>query len=188
MKRFRIFIVIIGIIIPIIFSTYFYQVNAAFIIEDNLPTNDSFKWYKIEFEAGDTIYLNVSSKVKSNFDVGVIISPSVQPDNNIGATIVLVGKRLNSTQNVSIIYKPSNNQQMIGLYLLIISLNDTNPANFNYTISCSNNIIHYSYDLYYKEVQYPMVLLFASIFVIIGAAVTGFIIFKWYKSKRVKLI
>jgi len=117
-----------------------------------------------------------------------MIHSSGIPDNNIGATIVLVGKRLNSTQNVSIIYKPSNNQQMIGLYLLIISLNDTNPANFNYTISCSNNIIHYSYDLYYKEVQYPMVLLFASIFVIIGAAVTGFIIFKWYKSKRVKLI
>jgi hypothetical protein len=161
-------------------------INAQQVINDYLPNANSYNWYKITYSAGDLIKINVSSSENETHLVGVIISNAVQPETNLGNTEVLVGEILNNTHNVSIKYSNSNFiQQFMGLYLLIISLNDSNPIEINYTINSSHQLTDYNFDSYYQEVTLPIILLVAGIILVVGAFLTIIIIKKWRKNKRV---
>jgi len=149
-------------------------------IEDYLPDANSYKWYKIIFNVGETININVTSNFNKNFTIGIIISPGVQPSNSIGSTAILTADILNNTKNATVSYTSSNFLHGIfGLYLLIISLNSSNPDNVTYLIASTHNIIPYSYDQYFNEVSFPITLIFIGSFIIIGVVITIYIIKKW---------
>ncbi|MHA1270088.1 MAG: hypothetical protein ACTSPY_09910 [Candidatus Helarchaeota archaeon] len=164
-------------------------VNGIISIEDKLIDSNSANWYRISYTAGEVIGINVSSSYNDSFSVGVIISSSVQPYSTIGTTVVLDGEVLNETQNVSIVYVNSNMfQQMMGLYLLIVSLNDSNPNNLSYIINSTHILVPYSYEVYFQDIYLPILLLVSGIIITIAAVVTVFFIRKWYRGKHPKII
>jgi len=142
--------------------------------------NNTYNWYKITFGEGEKIQVNVTCIEEANYTVGVIISDKVQPNVDIASTMVLVGAILNATQNVSISYVTWDFfQKTFGIFLLIISLNDSNPLVINYTIDCSHPIMPYSYNQYYNQVFLPIFLTVVAIILGIAAAITMYLIKKW---------
>lgn len=143
-------------------------------------TNETFNWYKITFNEGEEIRVNVSCSIEANFLIGAIITDQVQPDDKIAYTKVLVGGIINATQNATLSYRTSDFfQKTFGVFLLIISLNDSNPAVMNYTIDCSHPLIPYSYTQYYNEVYLVIVLTVMVIIMAIAIPITMYIIKKW---------
>ena len=155
------------------------SIKADFTQEGQIQ-NDTYNWYKITFGQGEEIQINVTCSEEMHFEIGAIISDKVQPANNIGSTMVLVGEILNSTQNVSLTYQTWDFfQKTFGIFLLIISLNDSNPITMNYSISCSHPIIPYSYERYYNEVFLPIFLVVVAIIIGVAAVISMWVIKKW---------
>lgn len=143
-------------------------------------TNESYNWYKITFNEGEEIRVNVSCVIETNFIIGAVITDQVQPYDKIGYTKVLVGGVINATQNATLSYRTWDFfQKTFGVFLLIISLNDSNPAIMNYTIDCSHALIPYSYYQWYNEVYLVIVLIVAVIVIGIAAVISMYIIVKW---------
>ncbi|MHA1263617.1 MAG: hypothetical protein ACTSRS_00125 [Candidatus Helarchaeota archaeon] len=142
--------------------------------------NNSYNWYRIYYKAGELIQVNASSDDSAAYTVGVIITGKPQPQQHIGSTEVFVGGILNNTQNVTLTYANSDVfQEWFGLYLLIISLNETNPTLINYTIESSHLIVPYSYDQYYNEIYLPVFVSVVVIVVGIAAVVTLWLLKRW---------
>ncbi|MHA1831729.1 MAG: hypothetical protein ACTSWR_09385 [Candidatus Helarchaeota archaeon] len=163
--------------------------NAIFTLSDNLENANSYYWYKIIYNTGDLLQINVSSSDNRNYIIGAIISTAVQPSSNLGGTLILVADILNATHNVSLKYRNSNYfQHMTGLYLLIVALNNSNPENLSYIINSTHPLLPYSYEQFFQEVHLPLLLLIATIFIVVGAIVSVYFILKYKKSGKPKLI
>ncbi|MHA1427525.1 MAG: hypothetical protein ACTSQI_16170 [Candidatus Helarchaeota archaeon] len=147
--------------------------------------NNTYNWYRISYVKGEDLQVNISSTDNGNFTIIVVISDKVKPQNDIGSTPVLVGGFLNTTQNVSLSYSSSNIfREWFGVYLLVISYNDSNPLLMNYTINCTHAIKIYSYTQYYTEVLLLIYLLVVGPIIAVAGAVTMWIIIKWRRRRR----
>ena len=152
----------------------------ALVTQTGSITNESYNWYKISYNEGGEIRVNVSCTIEENFLIGAIITDQVQSYDKIGYTKVLVGGVMNTTQNVTLSYRSSDFfQKAFGVFLLIIALNDSNPAIMNYTIDCSHALIPYSYSQYYNEVYLVLFMIVAVIVIGIAAVISMYIFKKW---------
>ncbi len=193
----RIFLVLLIIIIAnyfVVWNAYPVQTdpmtdNSTSVREDYGLTgqiiNNTYNWYRITYMKGDLLQVNVSSTDTDNFTVIVVISSRVNGHNDIGSTPVLTGDFLNNTQNVSLSYSSSSIfRQWFGVYLLVISYNDSNPLLMNYTVNCSLPIKIYSYTQYYHEVQLLIYLIVVAPIIAVGGVLTMWIVIKWRRGKR----
>ncbi|MBD3227737.1 MAG: hypothetical protein GF329_06075 [Candidatus Lokiarchaeota archaeon] len=182
-------------VIIIIFINFILLINlikivrADFTIDDEISDTDYFQWYKITYNSGEQLSINVSSSEIGDSTLAAIISNVVQPETNLGGTSVLAGDIINKTQNASIKYSNSNNFQLAtGLYLLLVLFNESITGNISYRINTSHQLTEYNYERFFQESYMPMLLLVAGIVIAVAATITVILIRKWYKGGKKKII
>lgn len=171
--------------------TRFPGVRATTLAQGRI-TNETWDWYKVAplNETNPLVTVSVTSNntaynASSRFLAAVLIATRVQPPQKIGETAYEVISNFTESRSVQISYNiTSSAQRAEGVYVLVISIADSNPA-INYSLACSHPLHRYSYGRYYEEVVKPRTdpIVNAILILVIG---TGIVLTMYLVNRRIR--